>query len=201
MTTSMRLGELLALRWQAISGTELEVRVALIRVGGSWSLSAPRTPKSRRRIGLSTTAQKALKRQRRLQAEGRLRAGPASTDRGLVFTDEFGEPLTGSRITERRLRPLLRREELPPICFLRPAPNGRHADADRGGEPQGGVRDAGPYQRGHHPRPLLARHAGHAGRGSSPARRGTQRMLRVQMKVRRIPRARKEPRFTLRIRA
>jgi integrase len=118
MTTSMRLGELLALRWQAISGTELEVRVALIRVGGSWSLSAPRTPKSRRRIGLSTTAQKALKRQRRLQAEGRLRAGPASTDRGLVFTDEFGEPLTGSRITERRLRPLLRREELPPICFF-----------------------------------------------------------------------------------
>jgi hypothetical protein len=35
----------------------------------------------------------------------------------LVFTDEFGEPLTGSRITERRLRPLLRREGLPPIRF------------------------------------------------------------------------------------
>jgi ABC-type antimicrobial peptide transport system permease subunit len=34
-----------------------------------------------------------------------------------VFTDDFGEPLTGSRITERRLRPLLRREELPPIRF------------------------------------------------------------------------------------
>ena len=48
----------------AISGTDLEVRVALIRVGGSWSLSAPKTPKSRRRIALSTTAQNALKRQR-----------------------------------------------------------------------------------------------------------------------------------------
>ena len=117
MTTGMRLGELLGLRWQAISGTDLEVRVALIRVGGSWSLSAPKTPKSRRRIALSTTAQKALKRQRRLQAEARLRAGPAWTDYGLVFTDEFGEPLTGSRITERRLRPLLRREGLPPIRF------------------------------------------------------------------------------------
>jgi hypothetical protein len=35
----------------------------------------------------------------------------------LVFTDEFGEPLTGSRITERRLRPLLRRAGLPPIRF------------------------------------------------------------------------------------
>jgi len=68
MTTGMRLGELLGLRWQAISGTDLEVRVALIRVGGSWSVSAPKTPKSRRRIALSTTAQKELKRQRRLQA-------------------------------------------------------------------------------------------------------------------------------------
>jgi integrase len=117
MTTGMRLGELLGLRWQAISGTDLEVRVALIRVGGAWSLSAPKTPKSRRRIALSTTAQKALKRQRRLQAEARLRAGLAWTDYGLVFTDEFGEPLTGSRITERRLRPLMRREGLPPIRF------------------------------------------------------------------------------------
>jgi integrase len=30
---------------------------------------------------------------------------------------EFGEPLTGSRSTERRLRPLMRREGLPPIRF------------------------------------------------------------------------------------
>ena len=35
----------------------------------------------------------------------------------MVFTDEFGEPLTGSRITERRLRPLLPREGLPPVRF------------------------------------------------------------------------------------
>ena len=75
MTTGMRLGELLGLRWQAISGPDLEVRVALIRVGGSRSLSAPKTPKSRRRIALSTTAQAVLKRQRRLQAEARLCAG------------------------------------------------------------------------------------------------------------------------------
>ncbi len=63
------------------------------------------------------TAREALKRRRRLQAEARLRAGPAWTDHGLVFTDEFGEPLTGSRITERRLRPVMRREGLPPIRF------------------------------------------------------------------------------------
>ena len=39
------------------------------------------------------------------------------TDHGLVITDDFGEPLTGSRITERRLRPLVRREGLPSIRF------------------------------------------------------------------------------------
>ena len=59
----------------------------------------------------------ALKRQRSRQAEARLRAGQAWTDYDLVFTDDFGEPLTGSRITERRLRPLVRREGLPLIRF------------------------------------------------------------------------------------
>lgn len=34
LTIGMRLGELLGLRWQAINGTDAEVRVALIRVGG-----------------------------------------------------------------------------------------------------------------------------------------------------------------------
>ena len=117
MTTGMRLGELLGLRWHAISDSDLEVRVALVRSGGAWSLSAPKTPKSRRRIALSANAIAALKRQRSRQAEARLRAGQAWTDYDLVFTDDFGEPLTGSRITERRLRPLVRREGLPPIRF------------------------------------------------------------------------------------
>lgn len=30
--------------------------------------------------------------------------GPPGPIYGLVFTDEFGDPLTGARITERRLR-------------------------------------------------------------------------------------------------
>ena len=45
------------------------------------------------------------------------RAGEAWTDHGLVFTDAFGEPLFGSRITERRLRPVLKRAGLPMIRF------------------------------------------------------------------------------------
>ena len=113
----MRLGELLGLRWQAVDAADLQVRVTLTRTGGSWSLTEPKTPRSRRRIALSATAIGALRRQRVRQAEARLLAGPSWTDHGLVFTDEFGEPLFGSRITERRLRPVLRVASLPMIRF------------------------------------------------------------------------------------
>jgi integrase len=193
MTTGMRLGELLGLRWQAISGTDLEVRVALMRVGGSWSLSAPKTPKSRRRIALSMTAREALKRQRRLQAEARLRAGPAWTDHGLVFTDEFGEPLTGSRITERRLRPLLRREGLPPIRFH----DLRHTAATlmltAGVNPKvvsemlGHTSVAITLDRYSHVMPTMQAEAVRRLDGVLSGR------LRVQMRVRRIPQPRKSP--------
>jgi integrase len=117
LTTGMRLGELLGLRWQAVEGADLQVRITLTRTAGGWSLTEPKTPKSRRRIALSTTAITALRRERARQAEARLRAGEAWTDHGLVFTDAFGEPLFGSRITERRLRPALKKAGLPLIRF------------------------------------------------------------------------------------
>lgn len=117
LTTGMRLGELLGLRWQAVEGADLQVRVTLTRTVGGWSLTEPKTPRSRRRIALSTTAITALRRQRARHAEARLRAGDAWTDCGLVFTDAFGGPLFGSRITERRLRPALKKAGLPLIRF------------------------------------------------------------------------------------
>jgi len=117
LTTGMRLGELLGLRWQAVDGADLQVRVTLTRTAAGWSLTEPKTRMSRRRIALSATAVAALRRQKARQAEARLLAGEAWTDHGLVFTDAFGEPLPGSRITERRLRPVLRQASLPLIRF------------------------------------------------------------------------------------
>jgi hypothetical protein len=49
----------------------------------------------------------------------------------LVFTDEFGEPLTGSRITERRLCDLCWARRAAAHPLPRPAPHGRHDDAER----------------------------------------------------------------------
>lgn len=103
LTTGMRLGELLGLRWQAVDEADLQVRVTLTRTAAGWSLTEPKTPKSRRRIALSTTALAALRRQKARQAEARLRAGESWSDHGLVFTDRsvsrcsgLGSPNGGS---------------------------------------------------------------------------------------------------------
>ena len=144
---------------------------------------------------VGTTAQKALKRQRRLQAEARLRAGPAWTDYGLVFTDEFGEPLTGSRITERRLRPLMRREGLPPIRFH----DLRHTAATlmltAGVNPKvvsemlGHTSVAITLDRYSHLIPTMQEEA------ALQMDRLLSDPVRIQTRVRRIPRTRKKPRF------
>lgn len=54
-------------------------------------------------------------------------------------------------------------------------------------------------QRGHHPRPLLARHADHAGRGGSPARWSAQRAFEGTNEGTADSAGTKTPRFTLRI--
>jgi len=116
----------------------------------------------------------------------------------LVFTDEFGEPLTGSRITERRRQPLLRREGLPPIRFH----DLRHTAATlmltAGVNPKvvsemlGHTSVGITLDRYSHAMPTMQ---AEAVRRLDDVLRGR---LRVQMRVRRTPRARK-PRFTLRI--
>lgn len=119
LTSGLRLGELLALRWSDVdlSHATLAVRHTLHYMAGRWSLTEPKTPRSRRQVALSETALAAIRRQKARQAADRLGAGEAWTDHGFVFADAFGEPLHGSRITERRLRPLLKSYALPSIRF------------------------------------------------------------------------------------
>jgi hypothetical protein len=87
------------------------------------------------------------------------------------------KPRPGHRRTAR----LLRTTCPDPVVSLRPS--GLHMSIEHVGN-----------QRGHHPRPLLARHADHAVRGGSPARRRAERTVRVQMRVRRDSAATKKPR-------
>jgi integrase len=119
VTSGMRLGELLGLQWNALDlpGGMAHVQRTLTRVGREWWLTEPKTRRSQRNVVLTETATRALHRHRVRQAEARIAAGPAWADHGLVFTDDWGEPLFGAHVSERRLRPLLRAANLPIIRF------------------------------------------------------------------------------------
>ena len=118
VTTGMRQGELLALRWRdvdleagslAVSGTLQRVpNVGLAR-------DEPKTLRSRRQVRLTPTAIAALKRQQAAQAADRLVAG----DRWVgdwVFAGPFGAPLNAWAV-RRHFTALLKRAGLPPIRF------------------------------------------------------------------------------------
>jgi len=96
VTTGMRQGELLGLRWEDVDldGCRLAVRRALQRrPGQGLEFIEPKTPRARRTILLSQRAVGALREHRRRQLESRLLAGPAWQDRGLVFCNARGGPL------------------------------------------------------------------------------------------------------------
>jgi len=67
-----------------------------------------------RTIALPQEAQQALRRQKRMQAQLRLKAGPAWEGTGLVFTGERGQPLCQSTV-QHALRRECERLGLPPM--------------------------------------------------------------------------------------
>lgn len=119
VTTGMRLGELLGLRWQDIDldARRVSVQQALIRTGKAWYLAEPKTEHSRRHITLPQRAVRVLRAHGVDQKRSRLLAGKAWEDHGLVFTNQWGEPLNGAHVTERLFKPMLRRSGLPAIRF------------------------------------------------------------------------------------
>lgn len=94
VTTGMRLGELLGLRWSDVDleSGRLAVRRALQRqnVAGLVFIE-PKTARSRRSILLSQRAIATLRRHRSRQNEQRLLVGPGWTDGDLVFCNPTGD--------------------------------------------------------------------------------------------------------------
>lgn len=119
LTSGMRRGELLALRWDHIDlerGT-LQVRGTLQRTKDGLQIGPPKTDASRRQVALTRTAVEALKRHRSRQAEERLRMGAEWRDPSLVFASEVGGPVEPGNLVRRSYWPLLKKAGLPRARF------------------------------------------------------------------------------------
>jgi integrase len=119
LSTGMRRGELLALRWQDVDMDRGVVRIqqAVVRAHGTLTVSEPKTARGRRQIALTPQAIQALRQHRSQQAAERLHLGPVWRDHGLLFCSTVGTFLDPAHLTTRVFQPLLRRATLPHMRF------------------------------------------------------------------------------------
>lgn len=119
ITTGMRRGEILALKWQDINFSQnmLQIRRIFTRQPGNRYIEAkPKTEKSRRSILLAPIVVTLLKQHRTRQLEAKLKAGAEWQERDLVFCTSLGTPLNPNKVVDR-FKTLLKRAELPEIRF------------------------------------------------------------------------------------
>ena len=121
ITTGMRRGELLGLKWSDVDleNASVSIRRTLTRTGNGKrvALGDTKTKKSRRNIRLTPRAVDALRGHLTHQMEDIERLGDLYVDQGLVFTTSTGGPINPSNLRQRSLMPLLKRAGLPHIRF------------------------------------------------------------------------------------
>jgi integrase len=119
LTTGMRQGELLGLKWSEVDldDASLQVRASLQKVRGTFILAEPKTARSRRKVALTALAVEALRRHHANQVAQCLALGPAWQDRDLVFTNRIGNPVDRIDLMRREFLPLLQAAGLPPMRF------------------------------------------------------------------------------------
>lgn len=101
LTTGMREGELLGLKWGDVNWGEetIYIQRTVKRVAGyGMVVSEPKTRAGRRHITLSTLSINALKKQRLHQQEARLLAGARWQNQDWIFSTRWGTPLDMEQI-------------------------------------------------------------------------------------------------------
>jgi integrase len=117
--TGMREGELLGLKWEDVDLERSVLRLmhGLIREGSKTTLGDLKTSKSRRSVRLTRAATEALRSHLERQLEEIERMGSLYQPGGLVFATETGTLINPSNLRNRSFKPLLKRANLPDICF------------------------------------------------------------------------------------
>ena len=118
ITTGLRKGEILGLRWIDVDFASklITVRQNLSFVHGQFYFLEPKTAHGRRAVALSDPIIVALQRHRERQDEERQRAGTLYQDHGLVVQTELGFPVS-PRTLDRSWYGLLKQCDVPKIRF------------------------------------------------------------------------------------
>ena len=119
ITTGLRRGELLGLRWDDADlelGT-LRVGRALVREGGRHTLGETKTRRGRRQINLTPRTVNALKAHRKKQLEEKMRLAGLYKDHSLIFASGVETPVNPENLVKRSFKPLLKKASLPEIRF------------------------------------------------------------------------------------
>ena len=119
LTTSMRQGELLGLKWSDIDWEKstLHVQRQLQQIENKgYALVPPKTKAGRRQIKLGEATLSQLAAQRERQKEAKAIAGDRWQENDLIFPTTIGTPLDNHRVT-REFKSILKKAGLPEIRF------------------------------------------------------------------------------------
>jgi integrase len=119
VTTGMRRGEILALRWSEVDlerGTLAVTQTLEKSRRGGLRFKSPKTKKSRRSISLGPITIEALRRHRAAQAELFLRLGCGRDRSTLVCARPDGTPINPNTLTSG-FASLVRRTDIPAVTF------------------------------------------------------------------------------------